>query len=302
MKKDKSSKKDKEKKKKEKKKNKSSLHKEQELITGDTESISEVNHILSEIEHGSGESEKDASGPAGKAAAHKGHYVNHKHLLSHSHASELEHAKMVSSLAYEVALEMGLPDKWADDMIIAGYFHDIGKSILAQTTSNESKLVVEEMNALRIHPMIGYEELEASGYNRWICDSVRWHHENKDGSGYPDGLKDGEIPLGACILRVCDVFCALVQDREYRKAFSPEQAVSIMVDEVEKYDIRAFLAFQRVIHRNEDGSVQVPPVSPRVEEVWKELQNETDEETSNRHEGHSPAGDGDQELRDAADP
>ena len=200
-------------------------------------------------------------------------YVNRKHLLTHSMTAELKHGEQVSSLAYEVSRELGLSKEYAHDMIIAGFFHDIGKSILATKSPTDSTLVVEEMNSLRLHPLIGCEELEENGYSRGICEAVRWHHENQDGSGYPDGLKDGDIPLGACILRVCDVFCALIQDREYRKAFTPAQAISIMVDEVEKYDIRVFLAFQRVIHRDSDGAIEVPPVRPEVEEVWKELKN-----------------------------
>jgi len=198
-------------------------------------------------------------------------YVNRKHLLSPSMSEQLEHGKQVSSLAYEVSLEMGLPDDWAHDMIIAGFFHDIGKVILSGDKQSDNMLVVEEMNSIRRHPVIGSEELKKKGYDKWICDSVHWHHENKDGSGYPDNLSDGEIPLGACILRVCDVFCALTQDRQYRKAFTPEEAVAMMVDEVEKYDIRVFLAFERVIHRGPNGSIRIPEVRPEVKGVWKEL-------------------------------
>lgn len=198
-------------------------------------------------------------------------YVNRKHLLNPSMSAQLHHGEQVSSLAYEVSLEMGLPDNWAHDMIIAGFFHDIGKVILSGDPSFDNMLVVEEMNSIRRHPVIGCEELKKKGYNEWICNAVRWHHENKDGSGYPDNLADGDIPLGACILRVCDVFCALTQDRQYRSAFTPEEAVAMMVDEVEKYDIRVFIAFERVIHRGPNGSIVIPEVRPEVEGVWKEL-------------------------------
>ena len=98
--------------------------------------------------------------------------------------------------------------------------------------------------------------------------------------------KSGSISVRAITVRDVDTLMALtgnphvvrhlpgmIQDREYRKAFTPAQAISIMVDEVEKYDIRVFLAFQRVIHRDSDGAIEVPPVRPEVEEVWKELKN-----------------------------
>ncbi len=78
---------------------------------------------------------------------------------------------------------------------------------------------------------------------------VLHHHENFDGTGYPDNLKGGKIPRGARILRVCDVFCALTSDRPYRSAFSPGAAVRLMIDEIKDYDMRVFLTFQRVIHK-----------------------------------------------------
>jgi HD-GYP domain-containing protein (c-di-GMP phosphodiesterase class II) len=92
-----------------------------------------------------------------------------------------------------------------------------------------------------------------------------------DGSGYPMNLDGSKIPLGACIIRVCDVFCALVQDRPYRQAFTKEQAIATMIEEVEKYNIEVFLAFQRVVHRTSDGSVQMPEISDKVRGAWSEL-------------------------------
>ena len=73
------------------------------------------------------------------------------------------------------------------------------------------------------------------------------HHENYDGSGYPDNLRGNEIPLGARILRVCDVFAALVSDRAYRAAFREEVAMELMIDEIKNFDMKIFLAFQRVV-------------------------------------------------------
>ena len=77
------------------------------------------------------------------------------------------------------------------------------------------------------------------------------HHENWDGSGYPDSLRGEEIPYGARILRVCDVFSALISDRPYRKAFDSATAMELMIEEIKNFDIKVFLAFQRIIHRDE---------------------------------------------------
>ena len=65
----------------------------------------------------------------------------------------------------------------------------------------------------------------------------------------PKGLKGDEIPLGARIIRVCDVFAALTTDRPYRRRFDADEAVRLMIDEIRHFDLKIFLAFERVIHR-----------------------------------------------------
>lgn len=200
-------------------------------------------------------------------------YRSPKHLLLESQTEQIRHGKAVSNLAYEIGREMGLSDRVCNRLIIAGYFHDIGKTEIIRENKGdlENRLVIEEMNSILSHPRKGYEILKRYGYGREICESVLYHHENFDGSGYPENLEGWNIPVGACILRVCDVFCALTADRPYRSAFSPETAVRMMIDEIRIYDIRVFLAFLRVIHRGEDGTIRVPDVSAKVRGVWRTL-------------------------------
>ena len=107
--------------------------------------------------------------------------------------------------------------------------------------------------------MFGCAILKRQGFSEKIQEMVLYHHENYDGSGYPKNLQGEEIPLGARILRVCDVFAALLSDRPYRKGFDQQTAVSLMIEEVKNFDMRVFLAFQRMIHEEE-----IPPV------VWLE--------------------------------
>jgi putative nucleotidyltransferase with HDIG domain len=198
-------------------------------------------------------------------------FQNRRHLLSESMTEQVKHGEQVSVLAYEVGRELGLDDRACRDLIIAGFFHDIGKTSLNAGKINDTTMLVDEMNPIREHPRKGSEILRRHGYAEEICSAVLYHHENCDASGYPENLDRSRIPLGACILRVCDVFCALIQDRPYRKAFAPETALAMMIEEVEKYDIKVFLAFQRVLHRNPDGTVCVPEVRPEVRGVWEKL-------------------------------
>jgi len=97
-----------------------------------------------------------------------------------------------------------------------------------------------------MHSTLGYEELKDQDYSETVLQSILYHHENYDGSGYPSNLSGDSIPLGARILRVCDVYAALISDRPYRKAFD----VSSVIELIKNFDMEVFLAFQRVVHDN----------------------------------------------------
>ena len=103
-----------------------------------------------------------------------------------------------------------------------------------------------------MHSTLGYEELKGQGYSEFILQTILYHHENYDGTGYPSNLRGREIPKGARILRVCDVFCALSSDRPYRKALEVDNVMQLMIEEIKNFDMEVFLAFQRVVHRKQE--------------------------------------------------
>ena len=113
--------------------------------------------------------------------------------------------------------------------------------------------MIDELKYVRMHSTLGYDELKGQGYSDFVLESILYHHENYDGSGYPSNLAGEEIPIGARILRVCDVFCALSQDRSYRKAFDRRTVMELMIDEIKNFDLEVFLAFQRVVHTRKTG-------------------------------------------------
>ena len=160
---------------------------------------------------------------------------------------------LVSNLAYAVAEEMGLPHEQCYELAIAGMLHDIGKLKLTSYINGQEQdpLVIEELKYVRMHSSLGYEELKDQGYSDIVLQSILYHHENYDGSGYPSNLSENSIPLGARILRVCDVYAALSSDRPYRKAFDVSTVIELMIDEIKNFDMEVFLAFQRVVHNNE---------------------------------------------------
>lgn len=161
---------------------------------------------------------------------------------------EMCHGIEVSNLAVLLAKELGESKEFCDEIAVAGVLHDIGKLKLTKYLYTEDGLVVEQLKYVRLHSAQSYEIILDAGFSDKIAQGVYHHHENYDGSGYPDNLRGEAIPWMARLLRVCDVFAALTSNRSYRNAFEPRTALEIMIDEVADYDMEVFLAFQRVIH------------------------------------------------------
>lgn len=165
----------------------------------------------------------------------------------------IKHGMCVSNLTYLIARKLGLSDEECSNLAIAGMLHDIGKLRLSCFLygRNSNGMLIEEIQYMRMHSKLGYDILKENGYNDAICEAVLYHHENYDGSGYPDNRKAEQIPLGARIMRVADAFIALISERPYREAFDFDSAISIMIEDVKEFDMQIFLAFMDIIH--EDG-------------------------------------------------
>lgn len=171
-------------------------------------------------------------------------------ILQLSFARELGHGICVSRLAHRVAKELRLPETTCYDLAVAGLLHDIGKLEVRKYLygREEETLTIEELKYVRMHAELGARILREEGYPAHIAEWVYCHHENCDGSGYPRNLMKKSIPLEARIIRICDVFAALISDRSYRKAFDVDTAVDLMIEEAKYYDLRIFMAFLNVIH------------------------------------------------------
>ena len=174
-------------------------------------------------------------------------------IIRPSVIKELAHGMTVSNLAYLVGKQMNFSEEDCHDLALAGFLHDIGKlELVKYVWDHEGEtLVSEEMKYVRRHPRLGAEILEKKGYSQKIVDMVKFHHENCDGSGYPMNLSRDDIPIGSRIIRVCDVFAALTNDRPYRKAFDIQTAMKLMIEESKDYDVQVFLAFMNVVHHED---------------------------------------------------
>lgn len=164
--------------------------------------------------------------------------------------TEIAHGIEVSRLAGKLAKELKLDPAFCHDIEVAGMLHDIGK-LRASTYlygGDDDTLNVEKMRYVRMHSTLGHEVVRKEGYSDRVCEMILHHHENYDGTGYPDNLVGEAIPYGARVLRVVDVFVALTSDRPYRKAFDSQTAVELLIEEVQHFDMKIFLTFQSIIH------------------------------------------------------
>jgi len=137
------------------------------------------------------------------------------------------HSKMVAIFAYALASYFGLTDKEKLDILHAAFMADIGKEIVPHHLLNRmGSLSSWELDMVRMHPMEGARTLRKMGYdNETMIKIVQHSHENFSGTGYPDGLKGEDIPLGSRIVAVADAYDALVSWRPYRDAWERHVAL-----------------------------------------------------------------------------
>jgi HD-GYP domain-containing protein (c-di-GMP phosphodiesterase class II) len=165
------------------------------------------------------------------------------------------HSKRVAKGSTIIAKALGLRPREVERVAVAALLHDVGKidERFAPILAKEGRLTPEEWAIMKTHPVRSAELVGKVSSLRDIVGPVRHHHENWDGSGYPDGLKGEEIPLAARIIMFADTLDAITTDRPYRRALGLE-------------DARAeFLRFR--------GRQFDPAICDRIlaPDVWKEL-------------------------------
>ena len=121
------------------------------------------------------------------------------------------------------------------NLMWGAYLHDIGKvGIPDNVLLKKGKLSPEEWKIMQQHVNIGEQICKPLRTMRGVLPIIRHHHEKWDGSGYPDGLKEHDIPYLAQVFQLIDVYDALTSERPYKKALSPEESLQVMISETEK--------------------------------------------------------------------
>jgi hemerythrin-like metal-binding protein len=172
------------------------------------------------------------------------------------------HVMRMTSIAVVIAKALGLPEKQRELLFITAPMHDVGKIGIADAILlKPGRLTADEFEVIKTHTEIGERLLHGTdSLIEAARDIALTHHENWDGSGYPRGLKEEEIPILARICAIADVFDALTSARPYKNAWPVEQAIDWIVGEAgKKFDPAAVKAFETAL-----------PEILRIRELYRE--------------------------------
>lgn len=170
-----------------------------------------------------------------------------------------DHGMIVAMLTEIMAKKLELSEDDINDITKAGMLHDVGKLQLSAYLygRRDDFLDIDEIKYARMHPVLGRDIVSKAGiYNENIQQYIYYHHENDDGTGYPERLRGEDTPIGARILHVCDTFVSLVSERPFRPAYTVDNALQIMSLETKNYDIVLFMKLIEIIYSPEFDTVK----------------------------------------------
>jgi len=145
------------------------------------------------------------------------------------------HCQRLAAYATRMGRALGLDAADLAALERGGFLHDIGKvAVPDRVLLKDGKLDAQESRVMREHPIVGDAICTGLRSLQKVRPIVRHHHEHLDGTGYPDGLKNAQVPLLAQIIGIVDVFDALTSDRPYHTAVPPDYALDVVADEASK--------------------------------------------------------------------
>ena len=180
------------------------------------------------------------------------------------------HAVRIAAIADALGAAFHLAPQDRKSLRIAARMHDLGEVAMEREyIKRPGSLTDEERTDLERHPVISEQEAARASADRAVQLLVRWHHEWWNGGGYPDALRQNEIPLAARILRVADSYAALTDDRPFRPAMREEKAREILIEragiEFDPAVVTAFLALDNFVELRSFanvGSASEPGTEP----------------------------------------
>lgn len=160
------------------------------------------------------------------------------------------HCERLSRYSAGLGERIGLPTEEITALRRAGIVHDIGKVAVPDAILlKPGPLTEEEWKIMREHPVVGESICSPLKSFKLVLKIIRHHHEKQDGTGYPDRLKGEEVPIGARVLQLTDVYDALTTSRPYKGPLSNDQALKVMDEEVSRgwWDPVLFAEFRKMM-------------------------------------------------------
>lgn len=167
------------------------------------------------------------------------------HCMRDQQDQTYAHCVNVSLIATVIGKWLHFPQKQVDILTLSGLLHDIGKLMIPQEILlKPGRLSPDEYRLIKQHVTLGYDKLKSQSIDNQIKEACLFHHEKSDGSGYPLGLKNEEIPVTAKIVAIADVYDAMTASRSYRQPICPFEVVKTLNNEsFTKFDPKYMIPF-----------------------------------------------------------
>ena len=186
------------------------------------------------------------------------HYATHLVDIKDMSDNTYNHSVNTAILSTALTLKLGYSEQITRSVTLGTFMHDLGKIFIPQEILlKPGKLNKKEFKIIKQHPSYGYEYLKnQEGMDSIALSIIHQHHEKVNGSGYPSGLKGRDISIFAKIVSICDVYEALTNDRPYRKAVSPNEALELLMGSCgSEFDLNLVKAFIKQVDPYPQGSV-----------------------------------------------
>jgi putative nucleotidyltransferase with HDIG domain len=190
---------------------------------------------------------KDAGGKIADHIAEKG-LSDWLATVRRHHEGTYQHCLLVTGVAVDFGLSLGLARRDLERLFSAAMFHDLGKATIPLAILDKpGRLDTRERAIIEAHPALGYDALKDNeNISAEVLDAVRHHHEYLDGSGYPDGLCAESITDVVRILTISDIFSALIEVRPYKRPMPREEAYDILCGMQGKLEKPLVASFRQV--------------------------------------------------------
>lgn len=170
------------------------------------------------------------------------------------------HSFHVATLCTMVGIELGYNEERLQKLAMAGFMHDIGKEkIPIDIINKKGKLTDDEYRIIQTHPVLGYEMVkDRVSIPATVKHAILYHHENEDGSGYPEGKTGASLHEFAKIVHICDVYDAMVSRRSYKDELNPADVLEYLFANAGlMFDVHMVRAFKNAVFPYTTGSVVI---------------------------------------------